>query len=65
MFMYDAYLCRASCSDFDVFNLDDVDAAFGPQFTTLRYQQDVALEGAEGQRALASKAQGSEACVCG
>jgi hypothetical protein len=33
-------------SDFDVFNLDDVDAAFAPQrFATLRYQQNVQLAG--------------------
>lgn len=33
-------------SAFDVFNLDDVDAAFGKQFTTLRYQQNAQLTGA-------------------
>ncbi|GAB4814627.1 hypothetical protein N2152v2_001673 [Parachlorella kessleri] len=46
MFMYDHFLCRQAVSDFDVYNLDDVDAAFSPQrFTTLRYQQNVQLSG--------------------
>ena len=39
-------LLAQACSDFSAFSLDDVDAAFSPQrFTTLRYQQDVALTG--------------------
>jgi len=44
MVMYDQYLSRAAVSDFSVFSLDDVDAAFS-QIHQLRYQQHVAFSG--------------------
>jgi len=42
MFAYDAYLCRQSSSDFNAFNLDNVDEAFA-QITPLRYQQTISI----------------------
>jgi Cft2 family RNA processing exonuclease len=42
MFAYDAYLCRQSSSDFNAFNLDNIDEAFA-QITPLRYQQTISL----------------------
>jgi len=44
MFMYDAYLSRRNYEDFDVFNLDDVDAAFD-NFIQLKYSQHYILSG--------------------
>lgn len=44
MFMYDQYLTRHATSDFEVFNLDDVDEAFS-RITPLKYQQTLTLEG--------------------
>lgn len=44
MAMYDQYLAQQAQADFDVFNLDDVDAAFA-RVTPLRYQQNMALSG--------------------
>ncbi|PSC73960.1 cleavage and polyadenylation specificity factor subunit 2 [Micractinium conductrix] len=44
MAMYDQYLSRQAQSEFDTFNLDDVDAAFA-RVTPLRYQQNLALSG--------------------
>lgn len=41
-----SHFVAQATSDFDAFNLDDVDAAFSPErFTTLRYQQNVTLTG--------------------
>jgi Cft2 family RNA processing exonuclease len=44
MFMYDQYSSRTEAADFDVFDLDDVDAAFA-RVKTLRFQQNLALTG--------------------
>eukprot|EP00887_Chlorella_sp_A99_P003905 scaffold11.g3905.t1 len=44
MYMYDAFLGRQATSDFSVFTLDDVDAAFA-RATALRYQQTLRLGG--------------------
>ena len=44
MFMYDQYLSRQQSSNFDVFTLDDVDAAF-QRLRQLKYQQQVKLTG--------------------
>ena len=44
MFLYDTYLTRHACSDFDVFDLDDIDAAFAGM-TPLRFRQESALTG--------------------
>lgn len=44
MVMYDQYLSRAAVSDFNVFDLDDVDAAFS-RVVQLRYQQHVEFSG--------------------
>lgn len=44
MFMYDAYLNQYASSNFESFNLDDVDAAF-ERITQLRYKQEVTLLG--------------------
>jgi len=43
MFMYDQYLARHNDGDFDLFSLDDVDAAFGA-FVPVRYAQHSTLE---------------------
>ena len=48
MVMYDQYLSRAACSDFNVFDLDDVDVAFS-RVQQLRYQQHVSFSGAGGR----------------
>ena len=42
MFAYDAFLCRQASSDFNAFNLDNVDEAFA-QITPLRYQQTISI----------------------
>ena len=44
MFMYDQYLSRQQSSDFSIFSLDDVDAAF-QCISHLKYQQQVKLTG--------------------
>jgi cleavage and polyadenylation specificity factor subunit 2 len=44
MCLYDAFLALRAASDFDAFDLDDVDAAFA-RLTQLRYRQEVALTG--------------------
>lgn len=44
MFMYDYFLSRHNVEDFDVFNLDDVDAAFD-KVIQLKYNQSVSLRG--------------------
>jgi len=46
--MYDQYLTRHAVSDFDVFDLDDVDEAFA-RITPLKYQQSLSLAGAHVQ----------------
>jgi glyoxylase-like metal-dependent hydrolase (beta-lactamase superfamily II) len=45
MFMYDHWLSLRAVSDFEVFDLDDVDKAF-TSINALKYQQELALEGA-------------------
>lgn len=44
MFMYDAYQSRIMNEEFDVFNLDDVDASF-ELFVQLKYSQHVTVQG--------------------
>jgi len=44
MFMYDAYESRSSCENFEIFNLDDVDAAF-EKCQQLKYLQRTMLAG--------------------
>jgi len=46
MFLYDAYESKRKDEDFDVWNLDDVDAAFSEErFEQLKYSQHVHLKG--------------------
>lgn len=44
MFMYDAFMSHYNQYDFDLFTLDDVDAAFD-RITQLKYNQSVSLKG--------------------
>ncbi len=44
MFMYDLYQSRHNCQDFDLFTLDDVDAAFD-LIIQVKYSQTVQLKG--------------------
>jgi cleavage and polyadenylation specificity factor subunit 2 len=44
MFMYDSYQARYNAEEFDLFDLDDVDACF-EKFTQLKYSQHFRLEG--------------------
>lgn len=44
MFMYDLYQSRFNMENFDLFTLDDVDAAFD-KMHQLKYNQSVALKG--------------------
>ncbi|KPJ10089.1 putative cleavage and polyadenylation specificity factor subunit 2 [Papilio machaon] len=44
MFMYDLYQSHRNVSDFDLFTLDDVDAAFD-RITQLKYNQSVDMKG--------------------
>lgn len=44
MFMYDLFMNNHNMHDFDLFSLDDVDAAFD-RITQLKYNQSVALKG--------------------
>lgn len=44
MFMYDAFMSQYNQHDFDLFSLDDVDAAFD-RITQLKYNQSVSLKG--------------------
>ena len=44
MFLYDAFLTRHACSEFEAFSLDDIDAAFAAM-TTLRFRQEASLSG--------------------
>lgn len=44
MFMYDLYQSHYNGMDFDVFTLDDVDAAFD-KIVQLKYNQSVAMKG--------------------
>lgn len=44
IFMYDQYETRHAVSDFDTFDLDDVDEAFA-RITPLKYQQTFTMEG--------------------
>ncbi|KPJ01523.1 putative cleavage and polyadenylation specificity factor subunit 2 [Papilio xuthus] len=44
MFMYDLYQAHRNVSDFDLFTLDDVDAAFD-RITQLKYNQSVDMKG--------------------
>lgn len=44
MFMYDIYQSHHNMEDFDIFTLDDVDAAFD-KITQLKYNQSVSLKG--------------------
>lgn len=44
MFMYDVFLSRSNTEDFDLFSLDDIDAAFD-KMTHLKYSQTVHLKG--------------------
>ena len=44
MFLYDQCLNRAAVSEFDAYDLNDVDAAFA-HITTLKYQQVFSLSG--------------------
>jgi cleavage and polyadenylation specificity factor subunit 2 len=46
MFLYDAFESKRKDEDFDVWNLDDVDAAFNEdRFEQLKYSQHVRLTG--------------------
>lgn len=46
MFLYDAFESKKKDEDFDVWNLDDVDAAFNEErFEQLKYSQHVRLTG--------------------
>ncbi|CAM6100385.1 unnamed protein product [Calypogeia fissa] len=46
MYMYDHYLSRRAVSNFDTFNLDDVDTAFHPSNSVqLKYSQHYPLQG--------------------
>ena len=44
MFMYDMYLSRVKCEDFELFNLDDIDAAF-ESIIQVKYSQTISLKG--------------------
>lgn len=44
MFMYDLYQAHRNVSEFDLFTLDDVDAAFD-RITQLKYNQSVDMKG--------------------
>lgn len=44
MFMYDLYQSRNNCQEFELFTLDDVDAAFD-LITQVKYSQTVQLKG--------------------
>ncbi|XP_059058233.1 probable cleavage and polyadenylation specificity factor subunit 2 [Achroia grisella] len=44
MFMYDLYQAHRNVSDFDLFTLDDVDAAFD-RITQLKYNQSIDMKG--------------------
>ena len=44
MFMYDLYQSRHNCEEFDLFTLDDVDAAFD-LIIQVKYSQTVQLKG--------------------
>lgn len=44
MFMYDLYQSHRNVSDFDLFTLDDVDAAFD-KITQLKYNQSIDMKG--------------------
>lgn len=44
MFMYDLYQSRHNTEEFDIFTLDDIDAAFD-KITQLKYSQTVSLKG--------------------
>ncbi len=44
MFMYDLYQSRRSGEEFDLFTLDDVDAAF-EQVVQVKYSQTIQLKG--------------------
>ena len=44
MFMYDLYQSRHNCEDFDLFTLDDVDAAFD-LIVQVKYSQTIQLKG--------------------
>ncbi|KAK7103107.1 cleavage and polyadenylation specificity factor subunit 2-like [Littorina saxatilis] len=44
MFMYDLYQSRHNAEDFDIFTLDDVDAAFD-KINQLKYSQTITLKG--------------------
>ena len=47
MFMYDHWISLREVSDFETFDLDDVDRAFN-SISALKYQQELALEGGLG-----------------
>lgn len=49
MFMYDLYQSRHNCEEFDLFTLDDVDAAFD-LIIQVKYSQTVQLKGQGTQR---------------
>ncbi|GBP51084.1 Probable cleavage and polyadenylation specificity factor subunit 2 [Eumeta japonica] len=44
MFMYDLYQAHRNCSEFDLFTLDDVDAAFD-RIIQLKYNQSIDMKG--------------------
>lgn len=44
MFMYDLYQSHYNATDFNIFTLDDVDAAFD-KIVQLKYNQSVAMKG--------------------
>lgn len=44
MFMYDLYQAHKNCSEFDLFTLDDVDAAFD-KIVQLKYNQSIDMKG--------------------
>ena len=44
MFMYDFFLSKHNVENFDLFNLDDVDAAFD-KMVQLKYNQSINLKG--------------------
>lgn len=46
MFMYDLYMSHYNMYDFELFSLDDVDAAFD-KIIQLKYNQSVSMKGSQ------------------
>lgn len=45
LFLYDLFMSHHNMYDFDLFSLDDVDAAFDRNLIQLKYNQSVSLKG--------------------